>query len=342
MHEKLLAWLVLLLTLIACSPQISGDGVPDTAIHTDVSPSTMMNPTNAALPEPTEEIDPTALSIPPTFTPLPTMLPGPPPPTSTPLPTETLTSTPVPTVIPPTPEIAGGPLPNGWFAFSQTIQVIPDDPSPSAYGCHLILRRIGDTEERDLTPESTNCVRAQALSPDGQQVAYISGYIRNLSAGLGGDLLVTRIDGAGTIQLMPRVSSPTWIVWSKDGAQIANYFYGDFKWHVYDVIEGSPEVAALDALTPDVWILPNLSPDGQYRASFCEVDLLTSVRRLCITALADDPRPLGSINLDAGIFWTPDGAWIVYPAEDGTYAAHPDGSGTMWITEHWGAWWFGE
>jgi WD40 repeat protein len=334
---KLTSWAVLVIALTACTPQIGKGGTPEAALRTQASQAT-------ALTEVTEGVVPMATvpspTLTPTFTPTPTPPPGSPLPTFPPPPTETSTVTPVPTVIPPTSDTVRGPLPGGWFAFSLSVHLVPDDPSPSLYACHLIVRRIDGSSERNLTPDSTDCATAPAISPDGQQVAYISGYVRNLSAGLGGDLRVARIDGSGITRLKTHVSSPTWIVWSKDNTQIANFFYGDSKWHVYDAVEGGSEVAALDALTPDSWVLPNLSPDGKYRASYCEADLSAGVRRLCITALADDPRPLGSTQLDGGITWTPDGEWIVYGAQDGTYATRPDGSDTLRVSEHGGAWWF--
>jgi hypothetical protein len=341
-------WLVLFLTLAACSlpsaaqrltatPLPTPTDLPDASEGADAVDPAEADPADT---NPDEGAAPTSTPLPPTSTPTPTQGQGAPLPTSTPLPSPTPTSTPVPTVIPPTPEAMGGTLPGGWFAFSRTVQVIPNDPSPSAYGCHLIVRRTDGPEERDLTPVGINCVEAEAISPDGGQVAFVSGYVRNFSAGLNGDLMVARLDGGGVTRLVPSTGSPTWIVWSRDGGQIANYFNGDFKWHVYDVVEGGAEVEALDALTPDRWALPNLSPNGQFRASACEADLAAGVRRPCVTALADDPRPLGSVNLDAGFVWTPDGEWIVYAGEDGTYAAHPDGSGVTRVTADTGAWWF--
>jgi hypothetical protein len=336
-------WLVLLLTLAACSLPGAVGNLTATPLPTptDLPDATggpgAVDPADA---DPTEGAAPMASPLPPTFTLTPTQGQGAPQPTPTPLPTSTPSSTPIPTVIPPTPEAVGGTLPGGWFAFSRSVQVIPDDPSPSAYGCRLIVRRTDGSEERDLTPADTNCVRAEAISPDGGQVAFVSGYVRNLSAGLNGDLMVARLDDGGVTRLTPGTGSPTWIVWSRDGGQIANYFNGDFKWHVYDVVEGGVEVEALYALTPDRWALPNLSPDGQYRASYCEVDLAVGIHHPCVTALADDPRPLASASLDAGIVWTPDGEWIVYAGEDGTYATHPDKSGTIRIAAETGAWWF--
>jgi Tol biopolymer transport system component len=242
-------------------------------------------------------------------------------------------------VIPPTPDVISRSLPDGWIAYRKTVQLIPNDPSPSAYGCQVWVQRTDGSEARDLTPEGANCATMPALSPDGQWVAFLVGYIRHLSAGLGGTLWVMRIDGSEAVQLRGAPNTPTMIVWSWDGRRIANYYYGDFKWHVYDVAGGGTAIGAVDALEPDLWRVPNLSPDGLYRATPCE-ELRHGYRQICITELASDPRPLGQLHLDAGIVWSPDGQWIAYQDKDGTYAVHPDGSGRERITEMAGDWFF--
>lgn len=261
---------------------------------------------------------PTPTSHPP-GTPLPTARPGP-----TPWPTETL----APTVIPAFPAAAG--QPDGWFVYSAVYHVIPDSVAPSAYGCHLHAVSFDGSGDVDLTPDGTQCAGQPAISPDGRWIAYLVGR----EAGMAIGLAVVSVDGAQRRVFDPHPLSDGELRWSKDMARIAYFHLGDRQWHVLDAQDGRP-LAVIKDLAAAGWYLPNLSPDGRYRARYCRPDPHPLEVRLCLTDAAADVLDLGSWRDDA-IAWSPDGAWIAAapppdyfqssPSPSGVYLQRPDGS----------------
>src|SRR5262249_20424505 len=155
-----------------------------------------------------------------------------------------------------------------WFAYSASVELDPGNVNPSTMACHLHIVNFDGSGDIDLTPDSTDCAAAPAISPDAKWIATLSGYARTMGAGMASSLHVVSINGAQSRVFSPSPLSTGGIRWSKDGTKLAYLYRGDSRWYVLDAQTGAP-ITALDALNAADWLLPNLSPDGQYRATYC-------------------------------------------------------------------------
>jgi hypothetical protein len=333
--------------LSACSPAeatpgVMIDGGAGAVIPTETTPGVVID-SGAGAVIPTETTTPTSTS-----TPTPTPLPNDESlPTPQPAPSETPTATLVPTVIPPVAPGLPSDVPAGWFAYLAIVDLDPANASRLT-ACHLHIVNFDGSGDTDLTPNATDCVDAVAISPDGKWVATLNGS-GNLKAGFPNSLNVTSIDGTQARSYSPKPLSTGWIRWAKDGTKLAYLYKGDLRWYVLNAESGSP-LTNLDTLSAADWLLPNYSPDGQYRATYCPPGDQPPASHVCITELAADTRPLGSF-FDDPISWSGDGAWIGYVVQDGVFSSdksndgtwlmHPDGSGLVRISQEYArAIWF--
>jgi Tol biopolymer transport system component len=164
---------------------------------------------------------------------------------------------------------------------------------------------------------------APAWSPDGSQIAFLSG----------GGVSVMNADGGGR-RVLHASADDRRPVWSPDGSRVAFVSGRPAALLVVDVAGGQARTTATTVLadSPPAW-----SPDGT-RLAYIEG---ASTDLAVVGADGSDNHVLSagpSFSVDAGPAWSPDGSWIAFSrttgAEVALYAVAPEGGPVRRLTQN--------
>lgn len=340
-------FLLLMVLLVACGPSAGSQAgeIPTVIVNVEPTPTVYnADPVTGAevFITPTPELSGVGeqpLPAQQQATPLPTGVAAQPPQAQPPLP-DTPTPTPVP-VVESFAQTGDGSVPPGKLAFTRSVRnpLNPNDPSPAGTACHIFVTNADGSAPVDLLPGSGACSSDPAFSPDGTRLAYVES-----RGGRGSNIIVVMsADGSQEISISAQAYFQTYgpLVWSTDGSNVAIYYPGDFAWHSHAAADGS-EAGSFSRLAPDAWRIPGVSPDGRYRAEYCEVEPEGGLQRaLCrVDLTTQDVVQLTPPVSEFGgsVTWSPDSKWLAFEGRDaaynyGVYVVRVDGSGLALVGE---------
>lgn len=241
-------------------------------------------------------------------------------------------------------------LPTSWFIYSWS----PDGSQFLATDFHdergfgeIVTIQLASNQITQLTQNEVADMRP-VWSPDGQQIAYLSGYPD-------ADLMVMNADGSNPKQLTEglKISLEVQPHWSPDGTQIAFVSSVEGRFEASEIYLINTDGSNLRQLTTlgDTTFDPRWSPDGKRLVfwgfsddAYDEAGTFTGADIFVINTDGSELTNLTDhLGLNAQPVWSPDGEWIAFTSSriwenengrgrSGIFIMRPDGSDLQMLT----------
>lgn len=211
-----------------------------------------------------------------------------------------------------TPTEAAFPGDSGKIAFVGVITTSYGDFSTSTYGIHTV--NANGTGQQQIIAQSSTFTYSPAWSPDGDQIAFVSG----------GALYIVNADGTGLTQIATAASGIFDPAWSPSGTRIAfaKYRQGTSRLEIYAVnANGSGLTQITNNGANDASDgAPSWSPDGTKIAFDRYPTSVGSTPKIFV--IKPDGTGLKQISSSSGSYdqnpdWSPDGTKIVFQRDVG-------------------------